>query len=582
MRTATATKQKQSLAVCQALIKNSLSCIAYLRNIFQEDHFSRDQMYKVPIRVVTRNQKSPGIHLHSILYAISRRFTCSLICGFITILLSMYLEVCQFVDWIEKGCFDALERGYLKSIVLGIYTDKHRPTEMVESYTFQITYHDDLSPQLHLSSHSNSRNNKLSGDIGSLGGEDLEKGTVQLLRTLLIMVQTLAPLPDERYLTMKLHYYDDRTPADYEPPLFRRGCGEAESVFYFNEEPMKLRIGRVEASHHAVDLRVYTLADTEPDDVDEDMGDIIEERHQHQNHDVDVVEVEEQQAGNVADAKDSQCIVSSPELVSDHSHVDSEPKSEEQQETIPLTPFYGNLKKVDSEVDCSCGEHVSDLDMICCDRCGKWQHTFCMGFEDVRCLPETHVCFKCKYAVELKADWSSERKLKVLCLKRRAACIVFREGFYGVKSLRTRLSIRDNGVWNDINEFLNDELLKPNSKSRIASRRFNTDDDRSILAKRNILSEQQVMSLFSKHASSTVSDNVIVDSSCEDLKIIQQIQEDPDETFTVPATQCTEIMDDLFVGKAMKRGLDDDIVTPSAIVAAKRAKVSLAQAPIRV
>ena len=177
------------------------------------------------------------------------------------------VEVCQFLDWIEIGCFDALQNGYLKSIVLGIYTDRN---DMVESYTFQISYHSDMSPELHLTSSSSGLK-----QIGSLNGsEDVEKSTVQLLRTLLLMVQTLAPLPDERYLTMKLHYYDDRTPADYEPPLFRHGEVD-ESVFYFNDEPMKLRIGRVDASHHSVDLRVYTLADTEPDDdgvIEEGMG----------------------------------------------------------------------------------------------------------------------------------------------------------------------------------------------------------------------------------------------------------------------------------------------------------------------
>ena len=45
--------------------------------------------------------------------------------------------------------------------------------------------------------------------------------SVSLLRTLISIAPTLKPLPDERVLTMKLLYYDDRTPEDYQPPFFR-------------------------------------------------------------------------------------------------------------------------------------------------------------------------------------------------------------------------------------------------------------------------------------------------------------------------------------------------------------------------
>lgn len=47
------------------------------------------------------------------------------------------------MDWIEVGCFDALERKYLKSITLGIYLDAARPQELVEAYTFDVTYQED-------------------------------------------------------------------------------------------------------------------------------------------------------------------------------------------------------------------------------------------------------------------------------------------------------------------------------------------------------------------------------------------------------------------------------------------------------
>ena len=39
--------------------------------------------------------------------------------------------------------------------------------------------------------------------------KEIKKATTSLLRTILVLVQTLRPLPDDVMLTMKLLYYDD-------------------------------------------------------------------------------------------------------------------------------------------------------------------------------------------------------------------------------------------------------------------------------------------------------------------------------------------------------------------------------------
>ena len=39
-----------------------------------------------------------------------------------------------------KGCFDAMERKYLKQLTLGIYTDPSEPDELIEAYTFRFSY----------------------------------------------------------------------------------------------------------------------------------------------------------------------------------------------------------------------------------------------------------------------------------------------------------------------------------------------------------------------------------------------------------------------------------------------------------
>ena len=40
----------------------------------------------------------------------------------------------------ERGIFDALQSGYLEAIQLSICSDSSRPSEILECYTFAITY----------------------------------------------------------------------------------------------------------------------------------------------------------------------------------------------------------------------------------------------------------------------------------------------------------------------------------------------------------------------------------------------------------------------------------------------------------
>lgn len=48
---------------------------------------------------------------------------------------------------------------------------------------------------------------------------------------------------------MKLHYYDDVTPLDYEPPLFRSGSVQ-ETQMSFVQPPSRLGLGRVDCGNH--------------------------------------------------------------------------------------------------------------------------------------------------------------------------------------------------------------------------------------------------------------------------------------------------------------------------------------------
>lgn len=52
-----------------------------------------------------------------------------------------------------------------------------------------------------------------------------------------------ATFPQDRVLSLKLFYYDDRTPPDYQPSLFHDATFEQHA--YFDGEPSKYMVGNV-------------------------------------------------------------------------------------------------------------------------------------------------------------------------------------------------------------------------------------------------------------------------------------------------------------------------------------------------
>ena len=56
-------------------------------------------------------------------------------------------------------------------------------------------------------------------------------------------------IKDEKYLSIHIHYYDQRTPEDYEPPLFRPATME-EMKIDFDEKPLRVELGTAETPYH--------------------------------------------------------------------------------------------------------------------------------------------------------------------------------------------------------------------------------------------------------------------------------------------------------------------------------------------
>ncbi|OZJ03389.1 hypothetical protein BZG36_04002 [Bifiguratus adelaidae] len=179
-------------------------------------------------------------------------------------------EADTLLDWMELGIFDALERKYLRAILLGIHLDPESPDRLSECYTFKVTYpHDDNAAHINIEHEvmggSNKKQSVLNTAKGSsttpLNKEELAKVVRQLIRRLIIITQTLKPLPDNRYISMKLYYCDERTPPDYEPPMFKAGDAQKD-IFAFPEKPEEHIVGSLATTYHSIRMHVSTLADS--------------------------------------------------------------------------------------------------------------------------------------------------------------------------------------------------------------------------------------------------------------------------------------------------------------------------------
>ncbi|XP_023797408.1 HORMA domain-containing protein 1 isoform X3 [Cyanistes caeruleus] len=84
---------------------------------------------------------------------------------------------------------------------------------------------------------------------------DTKKASILLLRKIYILMQNLSPLPNDVCLTMKLLYYDEVTPPDYQPPGFKEARDEG---LMFNMEPIYLNVGEVPTPFHMLKLKITT------------------------------------------------------------------------------------------------------------------------------------------------------------------------------------------------------------------------------------------------------------------------------------------------------------------------------------
>ncbi|KAM6967654.1 HORMA domain-containing protein 1 [Aplochiton taeniatus] len=214
--------EQQSLVVVKKLLAIAVSSITYLRGLFPEKAYGSKYVEEQKVMILREERSCPGAS--------------------------------QIVQWMQ-GCFDALQRKYLRTVVLSIYTDPENPQKVTECYQFQIQY-SDKGPLMDFKGKNNNNNKNINDStVTRMASSNTKKASILLVRKLYTLMQNLGPLPDNVCLNMKLSYYDNVTPQDYQPPGFKEGD---QDTMEFKKEPIKLTMGEVVTPFHTLKVDVTT------------------------------------------------------------------------------------------------------------------------------------------------------------------------------------------------------------------------------------------------------------------------------------------------------------------------------------
>ncbi|KAG0028041.1 HORMA domain-containing protein 1 [Podila clonocystis] len=424
-RNTDAVSQEQSLAITKKVLRSSLGCIMYLRGVFPETVFEDDNEHQVRIKRLIRGQ---------------------------------HPEADLLLNWLEHGIFDALSRQYLRQLVVGISLDLGETEKtqqggsndkMVETYTFNFSNQDGHpSVQLEAPSERGSGPGQLRQAPTLQTVAQVQGSVAQILRRLIVYTQTLEALTAEKFVNIRLYYWRDITPADYEPPGFR-ACRSGSDPFQIESPALNISMGKVSTGYHSLELLIQHVQEYPPQgnsmNTQESLiwvpesSPVIEEPVQNEHEESPVRELYEQDNSKrieniVEDTYGSshQSLVVNPGAIArqepslSNSSIGTDrlsvvylgsslsslskgkgPAASSAAHTPILGPVQARNKTSADEpfdpvadlekgpsmlsirpgtdiLDCVCGAEGDEGDMVQCNECKLWGHLWCCGYSSCR------------------------------------------------------------------------------------------------------------------------------------------------------------------------------------------------------
>ncbi|CAE6442124.1 unnamed protein product [Rhizoctonia solani] len=278
-----------STQAVKTLISSGFGCITWIRGLLSDDNFvdaslcgSRNGEMLSTVSVPDSSQVSSS---STKVKGIKRNFS---------------TEADSLLNYID-GIYDALEKQYLKSFVFAIYLDEENPNNLVEAYTFTISYQkvadtDITAPVMSLATNISRMglmddedpvsNATTSGKVPTLGDVKRSVRVGIAHQAAHYNLSTIGPSSgqafarpitpsfnnayiflDRRFATFKIHY-NDTTPQEYEPPHFVAGDAEKDRFFFsthgVSQPPDRYSIGGVVTGHHDVQIEIASICSLIP------------------------------------------------------------------------------------------------------------------------------------------------------------------------------------------------------------------------------------------------------------------------------------------------------------------------------
>ncbi|KAF5201099.1 Horma domain-containing protein, partial [Thalictrum thalictroides] len=234
--------EQDSLLLTRNLLRIAIFNISYIRGLFPEEYFNDKSVPALEMKVKK--------------------------------LMPMDTESRRLIDWMEKGVCDALQKKYLKTLLFCVCEVIEGP--MIEEYTFSFSYSNSDSQEVAMNVKRTGEKKQgatfKSNSTTDISPSQMRSSACKMVRTLIQLMRTLDKMPEKRTVLMKLFYYDDVTPVDYEPPFFT-SCSEKEANISWSKNPLKLEVGNVNSKHVVLALRVKSILDPCEDENEHLQGD---------------------------------------------------------------------------------------------------------------------------------------------------------------------------------------------------------------------------------------------------------------------------------------------------------------------
>eukprot|EP00092_Neocalanus_flemingeri_P039037 GFUD01042496.1.p1 GENE.GFUD01042496.1~~GFUD01042496.1.p1 ORF type:complete len:572 (-),score=175.95 GFUD01042496.1:146-1861(-) len=340
--------ETSSCVFVKKLLTVAVSNITYLRGMFPEMAYANRSMDGLALKILKGKNECP--------------------------------EAQSLANWL-MGAFDALEKKYLRELMLVVYEDPTKPDVVQELYTFKFSYPDGQATCQLLQG-------KEGNEVKNINTDDIYRSTQSLLRTLIVLTQGLNNLPDCK-MTMKLTYYDAVTPTDYEPAGF---IPTPLVEHHLPSGAASLQSGQVDTDFHCVQLNVKAVAGQRGGQ----HGQQAEEAVQQINQEPVVFSPPPGQSQPPSSV--SLLTAKSP------SHPPSSVRSQLGTQTSQLSQGFSSVSllseqsELDNGIHCSCSNHHPDPLMLQCTYCSTLQHAACYRIVSADKIPAQHCCVTCSIA----------------------------------------------------------------------------------------------------------------------------------------------------------------------------------------